>query len=298
MLILRTVFIFTVVIFLISCNGGENNAMMEQNPSPMEEHIRLHERIDASGFEGEKVTLTDIFQKDPVLIKKDIRSADSVNLLIHFHGSEVIVAHAIQQNEGWAGVSVNLGHGSSAYAGPLTRAGTFDSLLVSAKNHLDKPIRKLYLSGFSAGYGAIRSILKTVNYDKIDGVLLLDGLHASYIPPKTPISKGGKINSEDLTAFQRLAEDAKSGSKEFIFTHSSIFPGTFVSTTECAEFLLEATGVRREPVLKEGPLGMQQVGESVAGEFKILAFAGNTAPDHVDHLHGLFHFIKLFENGE
>ncbi|MBD3626693.1 hypothetical protein [Cyclobacterium sp.] len=59
---------------------------------------------------------------------------------------------------------------------------------------------------------------------------------------------------------------------------------------------MEATGIHREPVLREGPLGMQQLGASTQGKFKILAFAGNTAPDHIDHLHGMFHFIRLLES--
>jgi len=262
----------------------------------MVEHIRLHERVDGSDFEGQKISLPGIFEKSPLLLTRNYPSRDSVNLLVHFHGNEDIVAHAISQNEGWAGVSVNLGNGSSAYGAPLANPETFDSLLLAVKNNLPKPIRKIYLSGFSAGYGAVRSILKTRNYELIDGVLLLDGLHASYVPAKTPLANGGQINEEDLAVFKKLAADAVKGSKIFVFTHSSIFPGTFVSTTECADYLLEATGIRREPVLKEGPLGMQQLGASVEGNFSILAFAGNTAPDHIDHLHGLFHFIRLLEN--
>ncbi len=85
---------------------------------------------------------------------------------------------------------------------------------------------------------------------------------------------------------------------KFDMTHSSVFPGTFVSTTESADFLLRAMGMGREPVLKAGPLGMQQVGQSIKGNFKVLAFAGNTAPDHIDHLHGLFHFMRLLEGEE
>ncbi|WP_375584240.1 hypothetical protein [Cyclobacterium xiamenense] len=261
----------------------------------MEEHIRPHERVDGSGFDGNRVPLTGIFDKDPLLLTQKDPALDSVNLLIHFHGSENVVAHALAENEGWAAVAVNLGNGSSAYGTPLIEAGRFDSLLQAVRQHLSPGIRKLYLSGFSAGYGAIRAILKTSNYDIIDGVLLLDGLHAGYIPARTPLSMGGRIQEEDLAAFEKLATDAVSGKKAFVFTHSSIFPGTFVSTTESADYLLAASGISRKPVLKEGPLGMQQVSESAEGKLKILAFAGNTAPDHIDHLHGLYHFIRLLQ---
>ncbi|NHE55390.1 hypothetical protein [Cyclobacterium plantarum] len=286
----------SVLLLCLSCKVANKNSMMAQNPSPMEEYIRPHERVDGSGFEGKKIPLTGIFEKDPLLLMGNATSRDSVNLLIHFHGSENVVAHAVDENEGWVAVAVNLGNGSSAYGAPLASPETFDSLLLAVKNLVTKPIRKIYLSGFSAGYGAVRAILKTRNYELIAGVLLLDGLHASYVPAQTPMANGGQIDEEDLAVFKKLAADAVMGSKIFVFTHSSIFPGTFVSTTECADYLLEATGTRRKPVLREGPVGMQQLAVSTQGKFKILAFAGNTAPDHIDHLHGLFHFVRLFSH--
>ncbi|MEQ9287353.1 MAG: hypothetical protein RIG77_10620 [Cyclobacteriaceae bacterium] len=66
-----------------------------------------------------------------------------------------------------------------------------------------------------------------------------------------------------------------------------------MSTTECADYLIRELGLKRNPVLRQGPNGMQQVGETTQGRLHILAFAGNTAPDHVDHLHGLSFFIGL-----
>ena len=51
--------------------------------------------------------------------------------------------------------------------------------------------------------------------------------------------------------------------------------------------LLRALGLRRTPVLRWGPRGMQQLSETRAGRFELLGFAGNSAPDHIDHLHAL-----------
>jgi len=48
----------------------------------------------------------------------------------------------------------------------------------------------------------------------------------------------------------------------------------------------------RHPVLKWGPVGMQLLTETRAGGLTILGFAGNSAPDHVDHFHGLPIFLK------
>jgi hypothetical protein len=37
---------------------------------------------------------------------------------------------------------------------------------------------------------------------------------------------------------------------------------------------------------------MQQIGETVRGNLAVLGFAGNTAPDHVDHFHGMPEFLR------
>ncbi|HEX9652428.1 MAG TPA: hypothetical protein VGA99_01850, partial [bacterium] len=77
--------------------------------------------------------------------------------------------------------------------------------------------------------------------------------------------------------------------------HSEIFPGTFASTTETADYLLQANDLSRTAVLRWGVLGMQQLSEARKGNFVVLGFAGNTAPDHVDHFHALFEFIKYLD---
>ena len=127
----------------------------------------------------------------------------------------------------------------------------------------------------------------------MDGILLLDGLHTDYQPEGKRLADGGKLNIQKLDPFLSFAQLAISGQKRFIFTHSSIFPGTYASTTECADYLINALQLKRIPVLEQGPLGMQLLGKTEKGSLKILAFAGNTAPDHIDHFHGMYTFINF-----
>ena len=82
------------------------------------------------------------------------------------------------------------------------------------------------------------------------------------------------------------------GRKRMVATHSEIFPGTYASTTETADYLLAQLGLRRRAVLKWGPMGTQQLSETRAGKFRILGYAGNSAPDHVDQLHSLPVFLR------
>lgn len=268
------------------------NQMAPQNPSPMSESIRPHERIPKTNYPGKHLEINDIFESPAHLFIPDNNVQDSISLLIHFHGSHEIADYAIKNKSGWAALTLNLGSGSSAYSRPLEQADAFYKLLKATEEAIGKPIKAIYLSGWSAGYGAIRSILKSNYYPQIDGVLLLDGMHAGYIPKGQPLATGSKINEEDLAIFLQLAQDAIKGNVIFTFTHSSVFPGTFASTTECADYLLQQLDLKRNPILKQGPLGLQQVAENQKGLFRVKAFAGNSAPDHVDHLHALYWFLE------
>jgi len=155
------------------------------------------------------------------------------------------------------------------------------------------------LSGWSAGYGAIRQILSAAgNYARINAVLLMDGIHAGYLPDGTTMADGGRIDSSDIESFYHLAQDAtrKVSKKKFLITHSEVFPATFASSTECVDYLLEKMAIRRTAVLQWGPGGMQQLSTAGREGFLVLGFAGNSAPDHVDHLHGLRFFLRVLES--
>lgn len=291
--------------FLIDAQqaGAQTNTSLAQFPSPMREIVRRHERVTFEMEPSKTIVLNDILPKPiTIYLPANIRKLKQADLLIHFHGLAPVVAYAAHQYKHPLIVaSVNLGSGSSAYALPFNSDAAFKKLrqavLDTVIKHLRYPLPagKIILSGFSAGYGAIRSILShPVYFKEIQTVLLLDGLHTSYIPERKILAEGGLIDSVSLEPFIQFAREAanKSSGKKFMFTHSEIFPGTFSSTTETAQYLLHILNIKTTPVLKWGPLGMQQISEASKGNFSVLGFAGNTAPDHIDHFHGLFHFLR------
>jgi hypothetical protein len=144
------------------------------------------------------------------------------------------------------------------------------------------------LSAFSAGHGAVRAILADPRqFARVSAVLLLDGMHTSYVPERQVLAEGGTLDTANLVAFRDFARAAVNGEKRFLVSHSEIFPGTFASTTETADWLLASLGLHRTPVLQWGPRGMQQLSELRAGRFELRGYAGNTAPDHVDQLHAM-----------
>ncbi len=128
----------------------------------------------------------------------------------------------------------------------------------------------------------------------IDAILLADSLHASYISentagelPEGADGSASRPDRESLESLARFAEDAARGRKRMWVTHSEVYPGTFASTTETADYLLERLRAKRGPVLRWGPIGMQQLSEVSIGNFYLAGFAGNSAPDHMDHLYAL-----------
>ncbi len=274
-----------------------------QNPSPMVEYTRSHERIAQREYDGEKFELPELLAKPmEVFVPRKSQNARTLDLLCHFHGAGFITQHAAAEYHGaLAAVTINLGSGSSVYGRPFEDSTKFANVLDSLRFHLERNLRhkikwdKIMLSGFSAGYGAVRKIIGTQNnFARVDAILLLDGLHASYIPERQVLAEGGVIDSAGLAAFIHFANVAAQpqSAKRFLITHSEIFPGTFVSTTEASDFILKTMGLKREAVLKWGPLGMQQISRARQGYFEVQGFAGNTAPDHVDHLHALGDFLR------
>ena len=265
-----------------------------QNPSPMVEATRAHERVERRELGGIRRTFPGPEAK-PVELWLPASARDTLDLVIHFLGAAWLAEQAVAGvNDHTAVAVLNLGAGSGAFDRPFRDPAVFDSLLATIGRELASAtshritIGRLTLAGFSAGHGAIRSILREPrHFARVDAVLLLDGMHTSYVPEGTGLASGGTLDTTNLAAFANFARAAMRGEKRFVVTHSEIFPGTFASTTETADWLLASLGLKRLPVLRWGPRGMQQLSEVHAGRFDLLGFAGNSGPDHVDQLHAL-----------
>jgi len=271
-----------------------------QNPSPMVEHSRAHERIEPRELAGGKRAFVGPLAKSVELfIPAGTSHADVLHLVVHFHGGAFIPEYAVSQLGGDHIVAVvNLAPGSGVYDRTFSDPAAFDSLLANITREASVALNRVAtftdvtLVGFSAGHGAVRAILRdSANFDRVNAVLLLDGLHTSYVPENTVMEKGGTLDESNLAVFVRFARAAMRGDKRFLITHSEIFPGSFASTTETTDYLVQALGLRRTSVLNWGPRGMQQLSEVRVGGFEIEGFAGNAGPDHIDHLHGMPEFL-------
>jgi hypothetical protein len=265
----------------------------------MVDAIRGHGRVDDKELPGVSFVLEGVLAK-PVDVFCSDRGlgARPVDLLVHFHGVSYVPKCAVYDaGRPFVVAVVNLGSGSAVYENAFQSEAAFPKLVervrksISEKTATEIDTSRIYLSSFSAGYGAVRAILRN-HASMVDGIVLLDGLHTDYVPSGQVLAQGGALNTEKLKDFLAYARLAMAGEKKLVVTHSEIFPGTYASTTETADYLLDALLLQRHAVLKWGPVGMQMLTETHAGGLTILGFAGNTAPDHIDHFHGLPTFLK------
>jgi hypothetical protein len=254
----------------------------------MVEHTREHPRLKEESPGGRRQQL----ELGTLFVPGAVNPARDTTLLFFFHGGTWLPEVAAAVNR-VSVVSVQAGTGSATYARLFESPGRFLALVNEAETKSGIRFDRVILGGWSAGCGAIRQILKTpAAYDRIDSALLIDGIHTDY-PDGHPGPLESKIGTENLEVWLQLGRDATAGKKRMMVTHSEIFPGTFASTTETADYLLKQLGVPRTAVLKWGPMATQQLSEAHAGSFLMMGFAGNSAPDHVDQLHSLPEYVKL-----
>jgi len=275
-----------------------------QFPSPMVDYARAHERVSIDQYSGKQFKIEGLL---PVPLEAYLPlpnfEMDSLRLLIHFHGAAYVPIYAVEKSQKpYFLVSIQLGSGSAVYEKAFLEKGLLVRLINTITDSLkiisgdERKISKIYVSSFSAGYGAVRAILNQPDAAQlVDGIILLDGLHTDYLPEKQLLSEGGTLNSDKLSPFLTYAQLAIEGKKRFLITHTEIFPGTYASSTETVDYLIQKSGLKRVSVLRWGVLGMQQVSEVRKGNFVVLGFAGNSAPDHVDHFHALFHFLSYLD---
>jgi hypothetical protein len=229
----------------------------------------------------EKLTLGTLF------IPAGLNTDSPLPLFIHFHSAAWIPEVAARERR-TAVISVTLGQGSAAYAKPFADPKAFHDLLRAAEQAAGVKFGVVGLTAWSAGYGAVRAILRDPKaHERVDAVLLIDGMHAGYADP---VKKS--IVPEHVDVFVRFAADAVAEKKQMIVTHSEIVPGSYASTTECADYLLRRLDLKRVMDPREGPVGMAQLSVAKKGRFTLIGYAGREAADHIDQLHVLPEYLK------
>jgi hypothetical protein len=212
------------------------------------------------------------------------------DVMFHFHGHEPARKEWVQIMDGAVLVGIDLGTGSGYYEQAFVAPDAFETLLHNVEAAVAKTsgrasarARKIGLSGWSAGYGAIQRILaQPLGKTRVDAVVLLDGLHCGYA--------GQSLNEIQISPFIEYANRAARGERIMFVSHSSIIPPGYASTTETANFLIHKVGGKPRTVRGAGPMGLDLISRFSKGNFHVRGYSGNDKMDHCAHL-GLYRDI-------
>lgn len=198
---------------------------------------------------------------------------DEYDVILHFHGAHPYVRELIEKANINAVVAVfNAGNGAEKYSQAYGAGGTLSSLLRQidmATTPLcpGTKLGRVALMAWSAGYGAAeRLVSRQEDRERVDAILLADGLHAGFTDRWKRLFAPNALQS-----FRDFGALAKDGKKLFAITHSSIMTDGYGSTTECSRLLLKALDVPCDGELVSGK----------SGSFSIDGFTGDDKAAHI-----------------
>ena len=218
------------------------------------------------------------------------------DLVIHFHGPHAATMTAFDDaGLDAAIVSVNLGDGGTRYGAAASDPALVDRLVAFAEHEVDAraqgaKVGRIALSSWSAGFGAVREILKRPHDSaRVDAVLLADGLFTEWSSSKDAPRKSasGKpaprdADFEKVQAVIDFARRATEGETLFVLTHTAIDRRYYPDAPRTAAAMLREFNVERgfPDGLHASASASQRYATDSAG-FHIWGFGGKTWADHL-----------------
>lgn len=277
----RRMLLWAVMLCILACSALQCALIKRPPEAP------IVSNLEKAGVQGHEVQLS-----NGVLFIPDFFEAqsDAVDIAMHFHGAAWLVERNFYQTHKHAVlVSIHFPGFSSAYRKPFSDAQLFqqilDETLIALKERgivePDTRVGRICLTAFSAGYGAIREILRVpAYYEHITDLVLADSVHCGYVNEK-------ELNSAQLAPFLQFARDAAAGNKTMWMTHSSIQPPGYASTTETSDYLIAAVGGERHAASGIQGRGMRLISAFDKGNFHVRGYTGTVAIDHMDHFYSM-----------
>lgn len=197
---------------------------------------------------------------------------------LHFHGGGAATRVVAPMSLGVVIATVDVGVGSQAYAEAFAGGEPLGELLATVSAALAPArARHLVLSSWSAGYGAVREILRELPTVP-SALVLLDSVHTGYEVD------GETLEDAALAPFLAYAQRAASGEASMVLTHSEIRPPGYASTSEVAGALLEGLGLRRRYAGLVRTFGVEAKTEARKGRLVVRGYTGSGKEAHCAHL--------------
>ena len=227
-----------------------------------------------------------------------LRPSGRYELLIHFHGDpNIVIREAGRANFQGVVAVLNFPGLSSAYRRPFERdASLFEQVLVEVGCELRRARQidaqamegTVVVSSFSAGYGAVREILKSrSNLARLQGYIAADSIYASLVSSEKtqPAQTKRSVQPTQMKDFLELAKRASVGEKFFLLTHSAQST-PYASTTETANYLLDSLSIQRKATTEDAA-SWHPTSQAQRRGFHVLGYAGTSGQDHLRHLRSI-----------
>jgi len=214
------------------------------------------------------------------------------DVVLHFHGAYATVVPPFDASGLRAALLVvNLGDSSSAYSDKYADRNALERALVATQAGLDAAlpeaqrcvVGRVALSAWSAGGGAISRILRhRQGVERVDAVLIGDGLHAQYANPLARV-----IEPIGMSAIVSFARSAAAGDKLLTITHSAVETYGYASTTRAASFLLAQLGIDPVVAPAAAPRNMTMSYRAEQRGLHVRGYEGTDGAAHCDHLRAI-----------
>ena len=223
------------------------------------------------------------------------RTGNVADLLVHFHGDpQTYWNNAKYAKLNAIIITVNYSGLSSAYSTPFSNAALFQQIeneaLAKVRAQSDIPDTlawdKLGVSSFSAGYGAVREILKSSTYrNDIDALAALDSLYATTAGDGTPLDS-------QMADYKTFAALAKARQKTFLYSHSKVLTFTYENTIECGDELMQSLGITAPAFNANGLGDLNFYRHAKSGNFELWGANGDDGDSHLEHLRYSGEFLQ------
>ncbi len=239
---------------------------------------------DKEPLKGRKVSMADGDVK-LTLFAPDTWKPTNATLTVHFHTADwFVIQEHIRRGASHPLATFYLGEGSTVYRRAFEDPKRFGRVLDLVGRELAFKPSTIEISSFSAGYGAVREILKQPEYfDRIRTIVLADSMYAAL---ETNAMR--QALREHIDVWVPFARAAVKGEKTFVLTYSAVPTMSYASSSECAHALLIALNVSDRAVpLHSSPAASDKdfplLRRADEGNLHVWGYGGTNAQAHMTH---------------
>ncbi len=248
----------------------------------------------------------------------DVGPDGGVDVMLHLNGA--MMADKEWRESGLnavvASIAIREIVGSAGYAKLFAEPGYLDYVLRSTLADLQKNgekrathVRRLGVVSWSAGMGGVSQLVgNPATLARIDSVVLLDSIHATYTDPKNGVARvavpgqaamglgADWVDMKAVAKYVHLASEAAQGKKAFVISASAILPPDYASCAETSRAVLRAVSspVTELESAEKNALGMTPKYRAAKGDLHARGWRGGGPHDHFDQLHLVGEMVRTY----